>query len=178
MRDPTLDGEKPPYDDARNGVNSGTLSELGPGAFDNKNGLNNRPKSAMGLHGTYDELYRLQNGTSETNADVENQLGPRLRNGRPAALQRARSDFGPRQRSERVNKIAEEDLLHMRHGWHDEYTSNEYLSLLNSVCTSTYSSEANLTHNRLSTCTIPTNDTTPVEFPNQVQKHGLIQIGA
>jgi hypothetical protein len=134
MRDPTLNGETKPYTDARNGMNGNTLREPDHDAFDAKNVLNNRPKSAAGLHGTYDELYHLQNGTSDTNVDIEKQAGPRLTNGRPAALQRARSDFGPRQRSERVNKIAEEDLLHMRHGWHDEYTSNEYLSLLNSVC--------------------------------------------
>jgi hypothetical protein len=109
MRDPTLNGETKPYTDARNGMNGNTLREPDHDAFDAKNVLNNRPKSAAGLDGTYDELYHLQNGTSDTNV-------------------------GPRQRSERVNKIAEEDLLHMRHGWHDEYTSNEYLSLLNSVC--------------------------------------------
>lgn len=139
MRDPTLNGETKPYADARNGVNGTTLPEPDHDAFDTSNALKNRPKSAAGLHRTYDELYRLQNGTPETNVEIENQLGPRLRNGPPAPLQRARSDFGPRQRSERVTKIAEEDLLHMRHGWHDEYTSNEYLSLLNSVCTLTSS---------------------------------------
>ena len=133
MRDPTLNGGSKSYSDPRNGVNGNTLPGPTHDAFDTSNVPKNRPKSASGLHGTYDELYRLQNGTSETNADNENQLGPRPKQDRPAALQRVRSDFGPRQRSERVNKIAEEDLLHMRHGWHDEYTSNEYLSLLNSV---------------------------------------------
>ena len=133
MRDLTLNGSTKSYSDPRNGVNGNTLPGPTHDAFDTNNVPPNRPKSASGLHGTYDELYRLQNGTSEMNADNENQFGPRPRQGRPAALQRATSDFGPRQRSERVNKIAEEDLLHMRHGWHDEYTSNEYLSLLNSV---------------------------------------------
>ena len=133
MRDLTLNGATKSYSDPRNGVNGNTLPGPTHDAFDINNVPTNRPKSASGLHGTYDELYRLQNGTSEMSADNENQLGPRLRRDRPAALQRTRSDFGPRQRSERVNKIAEEDLLHMRHGWHDEYTSNEYLSLLNSV---------------------------------------------
>src|SRR3984885_15669472 len=133
MRDLTLNGGTKSYSDPRNGVNGNTLPGPTHDAFDINNVSKNRPKSASGLHGTYDELYRLQNGAPETNADNENQLGPRLRQDRPAALQRARSDLGPRQRSERVNKIAEEDLLHMRHGWHDEYTSNEYLSLLNSV---------------------------------------------
>ena len=133
MRDPILNGETKSYTDVRNGVNGNITHERDHDAFDTSNEPKNRPKSVVGLHGTYDELYRLQNGTTEAIADPENQLVPRLRHGRPTPLQRARSDFGPRQRSERVNKIAEEDLLHMRHGWHDEYTSNEYLSLLNSV---------------------------------------------
>jgi hypothetical protein len=144
MRDPTLNGEIKSHSDPRNGVNGNTLPGPTHDAFDTSDVPKNRPKSASGLHGTYDELYRLQNGTSETNADNENQLGPPLRQDRPAALQRVRSDFGPRQRSERVNKIAEEDLLHMRHGWHDEYTSNEYLSLLNSVRRLIFSAEMRL----------------------------------
>lgn len=53
--------------------------------------------------------------------------------GRPQRLQRARSDFGPRHRGERNAAVVEEDLWRMRHGWEDEYTSNEYLALLNSV---------------------------------------------
>jgi hypothetical protein len=53
--------------------------------------------------------------------------------GRRQALQRTRSDFGPRHRGERNAAVVEEDLWRMRHGWEDEYTSNEYLALLNSV---------------------------------------------
>ena len=53
--------------------------------------------------------------------------------GRPQSLQRARSDFGPRHRGERHAAVVEDDLWRMRHGWEDEYTSNEYLALLNSV---------------------------------------------
>ena len=53
--------------------------------------------------------------------------------GRPQPLPRARSDFGPRHRGERHAAVVEEDLWRMRHGWEDEYTSNEYLALLNSV---------------------------------------------
>lgn len=52
---------------------------------------------------------------------------------RPQALQRARSDFGPRHRGERNAAMVEEDLWRMRHGWEDEYTSSEYLAILNSV---------------------------------------------
>ena len=177
MRDPTLNGETNLHTGTPNAANGNTVPERDHDAFDTDNGLKNRPKSAAGLHGTYDELYRLQNGISEMHVDIENQIGPRLRQGRPPALQRARSDFGPRQRSERVNKIAEEDLLHMRHGWHDEYTSNEYLSLLNSVRDSKGFQDVYLIHSRLSICTILTNGMTPVEYPNQAQKHGPTQIG-
>jgi hypothetical protein len=177
MRDPTLNQEANPYSSMRNGVNGSSLPDLDHDALDSRNEFNNRPKSAGGLHGTYDELYRLQNGTSESNADVESQLGPRLSNGRPGAVQRARSDFGARQRLERVNKIAEEDLLHMRHGWHDEYTSNEYLSLLNSVCALVYLFDQYLMDTRPSICIIPTNGTIPAESPNRAQKHGPTQIG-
>jgi hypothetical protein len=53
--------------------------------------------------------------------------------GRRQALQRTRSDFGPRHRGERNAAVVEDDLWRMRHGWEDEYTSNEYLALLNSV---------------------------------------------
>ena len=131
MRDPTLNGDTRSYNDLRIKVNGDTAPETNGGAVNG--GLGIRPKSALGLNGTYDELYRLQNGGSEAHTDVDTQAGPSLRHNRPTPLQHARSDFGPRGRRERVNKIAEEDLLHMRHGWHDEYTSNEYLSLLNSV---------------------------------------------
>lgn len=177
MRDPTLNRESKPYSSMRNGVNGGNLPEPDQDAFDSRHELNNRPKSAIGLHGTYDELYRLQNGTSESNVDVENQPGPPLGNGRPATLQRARSDFGPLQRSERVNKIAEEDLLHMRHGWHDEYTSNEYLSLLNSVGALVHRFNQHLMNNRPSICTTPTNGTILAEFLNRARKHGPTLIG-
>ncbi len=61
------------------------------------------------------------------------QNSQRSTSGRPQALQRARSDFGPRHRGERNAAVVEEDLWRMRHGWEDEYTSNEYLALLNSV---------------------------------------------
>lgn len=51
---------------------------------------------------------------------------------RPLA-QRTRSDLGPRRPSDRSAMVVEEDLWRMRHGWEDEYTSNEYLALLNST---------------------------------------------
>lgn len=52
--------------------------------------------------------------------------------GRPAALHRARSDYGPRVGRDQPIQ-AEEDDVAMRHGWQEEYTSSEYLKLLHSV---------------------------------------------
>lgn len=52
--------------------------------------------------------------------------------GRPTALQRARSDYGPRVGRDQPVQ-AEEDDVAMRHGWQEEYTSSEYLKLLHSV---------------------------------------------
>src|SRR5271170_712225 len=48
---------------------------------------------------------------------------------RPAAPTRARSDFGPRNKS-RPDAVSESDRAQIRHGWDNEYISNEYLSLL------------------------------------------------
>ena len=135
MRGPTINGDTRPLTDLQIKVNGETAPEVDGGAVNGTLGI--RPKSALGLNGTYDELYRLQNEGVEAHMDTDAQAGSSLRHNRSAPLHRARSDFGPRGRAERVNKIAEEDLLHMRHGWHDEYTSNEYLSLLNSVCIET-----------------------------------------
>ena len=132
MRGPTINGDTRPLIDLDIKVNGDSTPDTNGGAVTGILGI--RPKSALGLNGTYDELYRLQNGGAEAHMDADPQAGPSVRHNRLTPLQRARSDFGPRGRAERVNKIAEEDLLHMRHGWHDEYTSNEYLSLLNSVC--------------------------------------------
>lgn len=57
----------------------------------------------------------------------------RARKARPAALLRAKSDFGPRHRDEPSSPPPDDKLAHIRHGWDDEYNSNEYLSLLHSV---------------------------------------------
>ncbi|OCT50168.1 WD repeat-containing protein mip1 [Cladophialophora carrionii] len=48
-------------------------------------------------------------------------------------LQRTKSDLGPRRKEGLQNVPAEDKLAHIRHGWDDEYTSNEYLSLLHST---------------------------------------------
>lgn len=53
---------------------------------------------------------------------------------RPAPpLQRTRSDLGPRRKQGTTSPPSDDKLAHIRHGWDDEYTSNEYLSLLHST---------------------------------------------
>uniref|UniRef100_A0A093V0F4 WD repeat-containing protein mip1 n=1 Tax=Talaromyces marneffei PM1 TaxID=1077442 RepID=A0A093V0F4_TALMA len=52
--------------------------------------------------------------------------------GRPAPLQRAKSDNGPRSVVSGQATTNEEDDFAMRHGWQEEYTSTEYLKLLHS----------------------------------------------
>ena len=51
---------------------------------------------------------------------------------RPSPLPRTRSDFGPRNKS-KVDRPDDAPQLQMRHGWDDEYNSNEYLSILHST---------------------------------------------
>lgn len=74
-----------------------------------------------------------QNGLTASGVPETVQPSEAPESGRPQPVQRARSDFGPRHRGERHAAVVEEDLWRMRHGWEDEYTSNEYLALLNSV---------------------------------------------
>lgn len=84
---------------------------------------------------------RLENNNAESGQDGATPSGAHetaqplqiLPPGRPQPVQRARSDYGPRHWGERNAVVVEEDLWRMRHGWEDEYTSNEYLALLNSV---------------------------------------------
>lgn len=93
-----------------------------------------RPKTAAGLNATtYDELHRAQTtGEAGPNGNMSN--GNSLRYGRPPApLLRAKSDYGPRRGSEKGAHGSDDEESQMRHGWEDEYTSSEYLALLNSV---------------------------------------------
>lgn len=48
------------------------------------------------------------------------------------ALQRAKSDYGPRSGLDKPTS-GEDDDFAMRHGWQEEYTSSEYLKILHSV---------------------------------------------
>lgn len=52
---------------------------------------------------------------------------------RPTLLSRTKSDFGPRRKDGVASPPSDDKLAHIRHGWDDEYTSNEYLSLLHAT---------------------------------------------
>ncbi|KAK5269146.1 Target of rapamycin complex 1 subunit kog1 [Exophiala xenobiotica] len=52
---------------------------------------------------------------------------------KPYPLHRTKSDLGPRAKGGIASPQSEDKLAHIRHGWDDEYTSNEYLSLLHST---------------------------------------------
>jgi hypothetical protein len=80
-----------------------------------------------------DYVDRRQNGLTPSSARDTAQPSQMSTPGHPQALQRARSDVGPSHWRKRNAAVIEEDLWRMRHGWEDEYTSNEYLALLNSV---------------------------------------------
>jgi hypothetical protein len=92
-----------------------------------------RSRDLYGDRPEKDYVDRRQNGLTPSSARETTQPSQISAPGRPQAPQRARSDFGPRHRRERNAAVIEEDLWRMRHGWEDEYTSNEYLALLNSV---------------------------------------------
>lgn len=95
-----------------------------------------RPRTSVAPRGTtLEQLYQTQLA-AETNGVEDNPVAQALNLGRPAApLMRAKSDFGPRRTGE--NGSDDEDWK-MRHGWEDEFTSHEYLSLLNSVSVRNY----------------------------------------
>lgn len=95
------------------------------------NGLVLRPRTAGGLNGTYDELYRAQ--ASEVNAAESGETPPTLQAARPSPLIRSRSDYGPRREVANGTQISPENTHRMRHGWEEEYMSDEYLTLLSST---------------------------------------------
>jgi regulatory associated protein of mTOR len=59
------------------------------------------------------------------------------------ALQRAKSDYGPRSGLDKRTS-GEDDDFAMRHGWQEEYTSSEYLKILHSVRLRSYLSKLNV----------------------------------
>ena len=92
-----------------------------------------RPRTAGQLSGAYDELYRDHSNTNLAGGPSNN-VQQSLHRSRAINLQRARSDFGPRREILGAQQAQNEDDAHrMRHGWEEEYTSDEWLSLLSSV---------------------------------------------
>jgi hypothetical protein len=129
------------------------------------------------VNGVRQDNAALQNGLTALGAPENVQLSEPPVSGRPQPLPRARSDFGPRHRGERHAAVVEEDLWRMRHGWEDEYTSNEYLALLNSVGPMMPANTPPLTDQcRRSTCTIQTRDMTRADYRRKVL--GRTQTGA
>ena len=90
-----------------------------------------RPRTTVGLNNTYDELYRSQ--INSANPEEGGTTPSALQPSRPALLTRARSDFGPRREVVNGQHMKPEDAYRMRHGWEEEFTSEEYLSLLSSA---------------------------------------------
>lgn len=85
------------------------------------------------MNGTHENGH-TGNGAREDDDDAEDSAASSLtRQTRPTPLARAKSDYGPRRAFNGSSQHLNDDDLPMRHGWEDEYSSNEYLSLLNSA---------------------------------------------
>ena len=98
--------------------------------------------SAPGPAALRNQNSALLNGTSHEPRPVQNGLLPKIVPARdleaaiqrrPSPLARTRSDYGPRSRENGGSSPGEDKPTHIRHGWDDEYNSDEYLSLLNST---------------------------------------------
>jgi hypothetical protein len=98
-----------------------------------------RPRTAPGTNGTSTPAsaravtFKDTDGEEEEEGEEEDSGKSKRPN---SQLQRSRSDFGPRaQDAAKVsnNRVDEEGTWRMRHGWEDQYSSEEYLSLLTSV---------------------------------------------
>lgn len=163
MRDPRLGGntsrrrdeaQEPPIGETRTAastnlqdgaINSVPRPERTPASVSaynmeqsQRNGLGRlRPRTSAGMNGAYDELYRSQlNGNVESMSRDPSPVPNRPRSTIHPNLNRARSDLGPRQDNEDTEgESGSRDgaAWKMRHGWEDEHTSSEYLSLLTSV---------------------------------------------
>jgi hypothetical protein len=118
-----------------NGDDSGTANTYTHSSLPIQNGdfRQSQPRDAYGERQEDNQTKGRPNGVIPAARRDTAQLLQVSTSGRPQSLLRARSEFGPRHRGERNAAVVEEDLWRMRHGWEDEYTSNEYLALLNSV---------------------------------------------
>ena len=135
MRDPTLDNSRALSRPRVNGVHG----------RHNEEEIENATTS-NGLHKFVEETQlrgkALSNGINNyqgrgTSANDVERLVPEpatalpLRD-RPSALLRTRSDIGPRNKARPV-VMPKSEQAQIRHGWDDEYNSNEFLSLLHST---------------------------------------------
>src|SRR6266516_4221605 len=94
-----------------------------------------RPQTAPDGNGNLMQLPR-QPVHSRTGSETDDNERPTIRGGRITPhLQRSRTDFGPRVDDTSLNILSKSDdgSYTMRHGWEDQYTSDEYLGLLSSV---------------------------------------------
>ena len=159
MRDPTLNGETRSHRDrrltplherqTRVAIGLGVTENVVTNGHDSPtkaiNGHDEDEPNAIGLLRSkttfeVDSTHEKSHGQQRTRGahgvvPVTPQSSTPLRRGRPPPLQRLRSDGAARSRAGRRTALAGEEQLHMRHGWEDEYTSNEYLSLLSAVGT-------------------------------------------
>ena len=76
------------------------------------------------------EQNRMTTVTAETTVAPDSATIPQ---GPPQTLQGHQSDSSPKNLEQRRSSLAERDLWRVRHGWEDQYSSNDYLALLNSV---------------------------------------------
>jgi regulatory associated protein of mTOR len=139
MRDPNLNTSppsataRPPLqlDPSANGVNGHGSSQLQNGALPQHPSYL-RPDSSR----PYPNASYLRDPTATLNglpkivpvADVASAIERR-----PSPLARTNTDHGPRSRKNGAGPSSDENLALIRHGWNDEYNSNEYLSALNSA---------------------------------------------
>jgi hypothetical protein len=147
MRDPVLNGEprsmgslaiQPPHGRQTRATIDFNINAGDDGAINGTNGNTHRQPGHLpnGLSSSV-----TPNGVRHSMSNGEHIQGTHAENAehaRPSALQRAKSDFGPRHR-EREGPTApaaptdtEDQLAPVRHGWDEQYTSNEYLQLLHS----------------------------------------------
>ena len=151
MRDPVLNGEprsmgslaiQPPHGRQTRATIDFNINAGDDGAINGTNGSTQRQPGHL-PNGLSSSVIPngVTNGVRHSMSNGEHSQGIHAENAehaRPSALQRAKSDFGPRHR-EREGSTApatptdtEDQLAPVRHGWDEQYTSNEYLQLLHS----------------------------------------------
>ena len=147
MRDPVLNGEPRsmsslPVQPPHGRQTRATIDfNVNPGEDVAINGPNGNTYRQNGQISNFLDHTGLPNGTRQPMTSGEliksSQGGP-IAPSRPSVLQRTRSDIGPRHRDREGSAVStvpedtEDQLAPVRHGWDEQYTSNEYLQLLHS----------------------------------------------